>query len=335
MLLSGDVEFYLQNLEYLGSASVRHARQLIATIGDRIALEHCMATAEPGRTIGVVEVESLMLTEIDASARLVASITFDPDDRRAAFVDARARFAAGEAAAVGGQAPIVAFDRAFTAHDWEALRTCVALDAGIRDNRSLGVFSVDRDQWVDSVDHWVDTLRMWGDLVPDVRAEPFHILAWNGHGQVVVTRLVGTMRDGGPVEYLFVTVFVTEGDRIRHLDVRHRRRRARARALRGASTARDGRARARHRNGAPMMLIGRDYQMVSTRPVSSRLASRVTRVARRNELRSSRICRTDPESRWSAANSTSDRGRETSGWKRLQLTAKLVSPMSIRPCSRA
>src|SRR5206468_11017892 len=95
-LLTGDVELWIANLEFVGSARLQVARELIATAGDRVALERNVWTGEPDGV--AVEVETLLLTEIDAKGRLVATIIFDPDDRRAAFAEAHARFSAGEAA---------------------------------------------------------------------------------------------------------------------------------------------------------------------------------------------------------------------------------------------
>ena len=103
--------------------------------------------------------------------------------------------------------------RAFTQHDWEALRDCIAEDVVVRDHRALGFFEgVDRDRYLDS-------LRILADLAPDVRSEAFRILVWTDHGHVSAVRVLGTMRDGGPFEDLLLRVGVTDGDRIRHHDM--------------------------------------------------------------------------------------------------------------------
>jgi len=161
--------------------------------------------------------DTLRLTEVDADGRIRASINFDDDDRGAAFAEARARFAAGEAAATGGQAPIVALDRAFgrayMRHDWAGLRECLADVLVLRDHRLLGFGVLPRDEWIDS-------LQAQRALAPDLRSESLRILTWGRHGRVEVVRNFGTVPDGGgPFENVFVRVMVTDGDRIRHYEV--------------------------------------------------------------------------------------------------------------------
>jgi ketosteroid isomerase-like protein len=142
----------------------------------------------------------------------VASITFDLDDRGAAFAEAQARFLAGEATATGGQAPIAVHLRAIARHDWKTLRGCVADDAVVHDRRTLGMGALGRDEWIES-------LRVLVDLAPDVSVEAFRILAWNRHGRVAEQRLFGTVRDGGPFENVLVVVMLTGGDRIQRFEL--------------------------------------------------------------------------------------------------------------------
>ena len=173
---------------------------------DRVAVERCLFRGEPGGV--AVEIEVLLLTEIDANGRLATSLTFDLDDRRAAVAEAEARFAAGEAAAVGGQAPFTAFGRAFAERDWEALRGCLAHHAVVHDHRALvGAGELRRDGFI-------ETRRALADLAPDAAVEPLRILVWNPHGRVSVWRGSGTVRDGGPFEAVFVGVYLTDRDRI-------------------------------------------------------------------------------------------------------------------------
>jgi hypothetical protein len=210
-LLTGDVELWIKSLEFYGSTGLQLALELIATVGDRIALERSLWTGEADGV--AVEVELLVLREIDANGRHVAIILFDPDDRRAAFDEAQARFVAGEAAAIGGQTPIAAFFRAYGQHDWVGLRAPLADDLAFRDLRTLGLLGTL------GADQWVESLRVQADLAPDVAAERLQILAWNRHGRVDVTRVFGTMREGGPFENVFVDVIVTGGDHIQGFEV--------------------------------------------------------------------------------------------------------------------
>jgi ketosteroid isomerase-like protein len=205
-LLTGDVELWIESLKFYGATGLEFTHEVIATVGDRIALERCRWT---GESDGVaLEVEFLTLAEIDADGRLVALIIFDPEDRRTAFDEAQRRFLAGEAAGIGGQAPIATLMRAYAEHDWAGVRACLAPDLVLRDHRTPGLMDMlDRDQWVESI-------RAHADLAPDLDGEPLQVLAWNRHGRVVVFRLFGTLRDGGPFETVFIGVITTRGDRI-------------------------------------------------------------------------------------------------------------------------
>jgi hypothetical protein len=210
-LVRGDVELWIKNMEVVrASPGARFTRERIGTLGDRIALERVVLAGEPDS--GRFEIEFLLLTEIDADGRLAASITFDLDDRRDAFAEAQARFVVGEAAAIGGQAPIAALVRALGRHDWETLRGSLADDASICDRRALAIMGeFDRDQWIES-------LRTLTDLAPDMDWELFRTLAWNRRGRVGVGRLSGSTRDGGPFENTIVAVLLCRGDRVQRYE---------------------------------------------------------------------------------------------------------------------
>jgi ketosteroid isomerase-like protein len=206
-LLSGGVEMWIESNRFVQGASIAHER--IGAAGDRIVLYRVLMKSAPDGSR--VEREHLRLTEVDADGRIRAVIRFDPDDRAAAFAEAQARFAAGEAAAAGGQAPIVAFMRASVQYDWNTARGCLADDFVLRDHRTLGLGALGREEWIES-------LRVLADLAPGWSLETMRILAWNRHGRVDVSRHFGTTRDGGPFENIFVRVIVTGGDRIQSND---------------------------------------------------------------------------------------------------------------------
>jgi ketosteroid isomerase-like protein len=202
-LVSGGVETWVENTRFAQSASFEHER--LATSGDRIVIERVQVKSAPDGS--PVEREGLGLIEVDAGGRIRAVILFDPDDRAAAFSEAHERFVAGEAAAIGGQKPILAFFTAFRRRDWEAMRACLAEGPVLRDRRALGILgTLDRDQWVDS-------LRAAADLAPDLGGEVVRILAWNHRGRVQLARQSGT-RDGGPFENVVANVVRTGGDLI-------------------------------------------------------------------------------------------------------------------------
>ena len=209
-LLSGDVELYVRNLEVVRSYPALNVRFVpLATAGERLSLARLSYAGDPEG--GAFEGEFLLLLEVDAEARLRASLHFDADDRAKAFAEMQQRFVAGEAAGVGGQAPIATLIQAFNGRDWAALRAVLAEEAAVLDRRTLGLGELGAGAWIDS-------LRALAELAGDVRMEPFRILAWNGRGRVSVTRMHGT-RDGGAFENLLVTLALTRGDRIERFEL--------------------------------------------------------------------------------------------------------------------
>jgi hypothetical protein len=215
-LLTGGVDLWIESMKQIRWAGAGYEWELVATFGERIALDRL---ALAGETPGGIrwEADVLRLTEVDAAGRIRASVSFDDDDRRAAFLEAHARFAAGEAAAAGGQAPIVAlshaFDRAFAQDDWTHVRECLADEFMYNDGRTLGLGMLSRDEWIEA-------LRALYALAPDIFVESFRILTWDRHGRVDVQRGYGTMPSGGgPFENVFIRVIVTDGDRIRYSEL--------------------------------------------------------------------------------------------------------------------
>jgi ketosteroid isomerase-like protein len=183
----------------------------IGTVGDRIALQRRVVTGV-GPDGAVFESEFILLTEIDAHARLTVSINFDAEDRRVAFDEAQARFLAGEAASSRAQVPVVAFGAASARRDWEGMRRCLSEDIVIRDASTLGLGVVRGGEFIDA-------LRAQADLAPDAGGEVMRILAWNGHGRVDVVRVFGTIAtSGGAFEKAYVRIFLTDGDRIQHFE---------------------------------------------------------------------------------------------------------------------
>jgi hypothetical protein len=195
------------------SSSTRPARAahaLLGTVGDRIALHH---TAWSGaRDATRFELDRLRILEVDAEGKLRALILFDPKDRSAAFDEAQARFIAGEAAATGGQTPLLAWSRAIARRDREATREALAPDFVHHDHRTLVSGSYDRDQYVESM--WT-----WRDLAPDAGPEELRILTWNRNGRVGVARSFGKTRDGVAFENVMVFAALTRGDRIQQLEI--------------------------------------------------------------------------------------------------------------------
>jgi class 3 adenylate cyclase len=214
-LVTGDVETWIKSMQeaadLLGPFSgIQSARTVIATVGDRILIEHEKWTRDPNA--GAFEIELIRMTEVDADGRLAAWLNFDVDDRRAAFTEAEERFAAGEATGVAGQTPIAAMVRAYNEHDWPSMLATLANDFVLDDHRLIGFGTLSRDEWIESI-------RVHADLAPDVGAEGLRLLAWNRHGRVAVWRVFGTVRDGGPFENVFIGVYLIAGDSIQRYEL--------------------------------------------------------------------------------------------------------------------
>jgi hypothetical protein len=211
MLLKGDVELWVRSLENVRSwPHAQHASELIATAGDRLAIERGLRSGGPDN--GRFEIEFIRVTEVDADGRLSAWLNFDVDDRAAAFREAQARFVAGEGAELGGQAPFAAVNEALAQRDWEALRNLLSEDFVYEDRRPPGVLgTLDRDGWIAS-------FQPLSELAPDWGAETLRLFTWNACGRVMLVRFFGT-REGGPFENLFLNVALSGGDRIERMEI--------------------------------------------------------------------------------------------------------------------
>jgi len=214
-LLRGDVELWIASMQQVVSPGVRLEVEIVASRGDRIALERVLTVGAPG---GIhYEMETLRLTELGADGRLAASIIFDPDDRPAAFAEATLRFAAGEAAGTALMTvAATGWGRTLAEADWDLVRSQWTDDAVISDHRALrfgaALGALGRDAYLDS-------LRALAELAPDARTEAPRYLAWNQWGFVRVLRLFGTQRDGGELENVFLGVSLTDGERIERYEL--------------------------------------------------------------------------------------------------------------------
>jgi hypothetical protein len=211
-LVSGDVEIWIASARFLASESAESTHrdyELLGTVGDRICIDRVVWHGAPGGTN--FELERIRVAEVDAAGRLRAFLMFDPDDRAAAFEEAQARFLAGEAAGVAGQAPVRAFVSAVCTHDWQALLELLASGFAFDDHRTLGMGVLDRESWVASV-------RAQDDLTRDLAVEDLRTLAWSRYGRVTVRRIFGTNLEGGPFENVFVNLMLCEGDLVQRLE---------------------------------------------------------------------------------------------------------------------
>ncbi|HJQ85156.1 MAG TPA: nuclear transport factor 2 family protein [Candidatus Binatia bacterium] len=209
--VSGDFDLWLRSLQFTWSAAnVRVGRETIGTAGERIVLSRTATTG--GREGSPFEVELIVRAQIDVDQKLVAVIFWDLEDRAAAFDEAHARFVAGEAALVGGQAPVLAHQRAIAQRDWVGVRDTLADDLVVQDHRPLGPGAMSRDGFLE----WVKTLT---ELAPDTHYEVTQMLAWNRHGRVEASVIRGTVPDGGPFENAGLRLVLTDGERVTRFEM--------------------------------------------------------------------------------------------------------------------
>jgi ketosteroid isomerase-like protein len=213
-LVSGDVETWISSMQFVATQpGIRMHNEFIATMGDRIALEH-MSWSSRGDHTGDADfdLDKIRLFEIDADGRIRASLLFDEDDRADAFEEASLRFAAGEAAAFGGHAELLAFIEAFRRREWSEARALFADDFVLVDHRILGLGTLTGDAWIES-------LQALTELAPDVTPESFRDLVYDRNGRVWFLRTTGTVPDGGPFENVMVALAFIVNGRLRRWEI--------------------------------------------------------------------------------------------------------------------
>jgi hypothetical protein len=187
-LVRGDVEVWIASMEFTSQPGFRVESTLIGTLGDRIVLDQVRWFGKPDGD--AFEFERVRLLEVGADGLLRAVLFFDPEDRGDASVEGLARFAQGEAAGSAGVAPLVAFVRALCDRSWEAVRECFAPDLILVDHRPLSLGTLDREQWIAS-------MQAVDELGDGVIWEVFRVLAWSEQGFAVAVRRFGSIADGG------------------------------------------------------------------------------------------------------------------------------------------
>jgi len=115
-LVKGDFETWLSTLRYIVALPGFVSQNTdLATLGDRVALEHMAWTGAP--EAGAFEIDKLGIVETDAEGLIRAVVLFDVDDRAAAFQEAFERFVFGEGEVAANLGPLLEYSRAFAARD--------------------------------------------------------------------------------------------------------------------------------------------------------------------------------------------------------------------------
>ncbi|HXJ34119.1 MAG TPA: nuclear transport factor 2 family protein [Candidatus Eisenbacteria bacterium] len=202
---SGDLETCLTSWRYIFSHGARPARTLLATSGDRLALYRMLWTGADDQP--AYEIDTLLLTEVDAEGRIVARIIFDPDDRRGAFVELLERFARSDA---HRRVPAIFFElgRALNGHDLDRLRALHPRDFVFDDHRRTGVGRLE------GIEAYLAAVAALIEQSPDVSIEVLYTIALEKHGMLSVARRYGTLAEGGGTfESVYVQLFHLDGDR--------------------------------------------------------------------------------------------------------------------------
>jgi hypothetical protein len=193
----------LENDRFLAEVGWRPVRTLLATAGDRLALQHVLWRT--GETGGDSEVETLQLSEVDDEGRFVSSATFDPDDRATAFRELGHRY-------VGTTRPsdIARFESLRDAGgDLVRLRAALPDDFFFHDHRRTGLGRLD------GADAYVASVAALRELAPDAMVGlPLYHLADEPHGTLSIGHSFGTLADGGAYESVYVMIMVYQPEGI-------------------------------------------------------------------------------------------------------------------------
>ncbi|HTL84705.1 MAG TPA: nuclear transport factor 2 family protein [Acidimicrobiia bacterium] len=203
-LVRGDADVWVKAAELIDRRSARYSREAVTELGATIAVDLVNWKGTDGW-----EADVLQLTQVDERGQLVASINFDPDDRRAAFDEALQRFRAGEAAPyVATLDAIRRYGEAFGARDLVALRSAIADDFVFHDHR------VNRLGRVDGADTYIQSVETLHGLAPEVIAETLALVAIDHHGRVGRTRIRGEDVGGGAFESEYYGVFIVTAGKV-------------------------------------------------------------------------------------------------------------------------
>ncbi|HXJ34498.1 MAG TPA: nuclear transport factor 2 family protein [Candidatus Eisenbacteria bacterium] len=208
VLLSGDLDVWIEDWQRTAGADVVYRRQLVKTGGERVALERVLATGTLPAG-GPFEIEYLGLIEVDERGRIVFGAALDADDWRTAQRETLARVIADAPVAAASVRSVVELIEAFNDHDAARLRATFSDDVVYENHRRTGVGRIEG-----ASDFVGNAAILWG-LAPDIQFDAVHILAYDRHGVVGAGRMFGTLADGGGVfEICTITLFTVERGRI-------------------------------------------------------------------------------------------------------------------------
>jgi class 3 adenylate cyclase/ketosteroid isomerase-like protein len=201
-LTTGGRDMLMASVRLIGEARARKERTVLATAGDRLALEHVRWVGAEDRV--PFEAEALSLTEVDTEGRIIAVVSFDPDDRRAANLELVDRLARGSGRDVSA---LLEWRRGMLSGDLERIRAALPDDFVYHDHRRSGP---GRLETLDAYVAWVGSLFRQS---PDAINEHMYEVAAGRHAMVSVSHAFGTLPEGGAFESVFVNLIHLERGR--------------------------------------------------------------------------------------------------------------------------
>jgi ketosteroid isomerase-like protein len=170
-------------------------RTLLATAGDRLALQHILwITGDAGATS---EIEMFMVSEVDREGRFVHGAAFDPDDRAGACRELNHRYLGiTRPSALARLEALRAAGR-----DLARLRAAFPDDFFFHDHRRTGLGRLD------GAEAYAASVGALHELAPDATVgQPLHYLADEPHGTLSIAHSFGTLADGGAFESVYVMI---------------------------------------------------------------------------------------------------------------------------------
>jgi len=193
---TGDRETALVNAWVIWEpGGIRIDRTVLATAGDRLALEHWrMRGGGPGADF---EIDLLGLTEVDADGLAVAWICFDPDDHAAASTELAERHLRRTRPATVRKFA----ERRAAGRDLARLRASFADDFFFRDHRRTGLGRLE------GADAYLVSVAALFELSPDAKVgRPLYFLADEQHATLSIARTFGTLAQGGDFESVYAMI---------------------------------------------------------------------------------------------------------------------------------
>jgi len=188
-------EFLPAFLQIVEMTASRPVLRVLATRGERLLLADVRWLSED---VSASEIDWLLLFEVNATGDITAILSFDPNDKDAAYAELDARYGA-DASAAPAHRHNRAFLAALGACDWTALGAICAPSFVEHDRRSLALLGSTR-----GAEEWTANFRAQVALAPDTMPR-FHHLRHNRRGYLAQFSWLGS-RDGGDYEIPMIVV---------------------------------------------------------------------------------------------------------------------------------